>query len=356
MGVGSNAQTLVARVGVIVPLLGFVHGCSSEQPIGSVFGGSGTESGAADSGDAGDATGTSGSSADGIRYDVAGGTGGGGCNPDAGDACGCTKVDLLFVVDNSLSMQRNQELLRDAFPSMVDAMFDSLPPATSLHVGVTTTEMGYTGSGGSSTNCVTTPQPSDGTIWDVYLTPEEGDSGRPDGQGRLRVIDGKAFYAIDTDADAATRQAFESWFGQAVVAGESGSNIEMSSAAAAWAGHPANAGTNAGFLRDAGAVFAVVFLQDEHDQTPEDAVNLLAMLEQQKQACGGLDCIVGGGFINTMCAPETPIGAMLDAFSDSVIDQLPFGGFGGTADLDGLLSDLLTNVIAQKCDEIPPEG
>lgn len=56
------------------------------------------------------------------------------------DEDGCKKIDLLFVVDNSGSMQTEQTNLIAAFPEFVDAMTTLLPAAADFHVGVTTTD------------------------------------------------------------------------------------------------------------------------------------------------------------------------------------------------------------------------
>jgi hypothetical protein len=54
---------------------------------------------------------------------------------------GCTKIDFLFVIDNSNSMANEQALLIDAFPGFVAAIEDGLPQATDFHVGVTKTDV-----------------------------------------------------------------------------------------------------------------------------------------------------------------------------------------------------------------------
>lgn len=56
---------------------------------------------------------------------------------------GCTKVDLLFVVDNSESMLGEQENLIGSFPGFIEAMRTSLVDADSYHVGVTTTDSNF---------------------------------------------------------------------------------------------------------------------------------------------------------------------------------------------------------------------
>jgi hypothetical protein len=324
-------------------------------------------SGGADSnesapGDSIDDTGADDDDGGGPKLDVgametADGGDGGACVND----CGCTAVDLLFVIDNSVSMNDYQVALGQAFPSFADAIIAALPAGTNLHVGVTSTEMGYSNSG-STSNCVATgnglPQE------DFYVTPDEMDSGRNGAQGRLYVAQGMPYFDIDTDAPAAEVQALRDWFAAASNIGEGGSNIEMSSAAAGWATDPANAGTNAGFLRDEGAVLVVFFLQDEPDQSDAPGMSMqeigdamLAKIAAAKTGCGGLQCVVGGGFVDQGCLDENGLGVLLDGLpKPPVIAELPDEDTVGPADFVPLLEDTLAQVIAQTCDEIEPEG
>lgn len=59
---------------------------------------------------------------------------------EGGDDDGCQKVDLLFVIDNSGSMHDNQVNLIASFPSLVQAMQDSLVDVDDYHVGVVGTD------------------------------------------------------------------------------------------------------------------------------------------------------------------------------------------------------------------------
>jgi len=64
------------------------------------------------------------------------------------------KIDLLFVVDNSQSMEAEQQKLREQFPMMIEALTtgDSdgdgetdFPPASDLHLAVISTDLGLPG-------------------------------------------------------------------------------------------------------------------------------------------------------------------------------------------------------------------
>jgi len=278
-----------------------------------------------------------------------------------GTDCGCTSVDLLFVIDNSTSMNDYQVALGQAFPTFADAIIAALPPGTNLHVGVTSTEMGYSNAG-STTNCEATgnglPQE------EFYVTPDVTDTGKNGAQGRLYVADGLAYFDIDTDAPPAEVQQLRDWFAAAANIGEGGSNVEMSSAAAGWATDPANAAANAGFLRDEGAVLVLFFLQDEPDQSDAPGMSMPdvgeAMLEKiaaAKAGCGGLQCVVGGGFVQQGCLPENALGVLLGGLDQPpAIGELPDDDAVGPGDFEPLLEDTLAQVIAQTCDEIRPEG
>lgn len=61
----------------------------------------------------------------------------------AGEAPGeeaCAAVDLLYVIDNSQSMEDNQQSLVDSFPGFVAAITSELPSVSGFRVGVTTTD------------------------------------------------------------------------------------------------------------------------------------------------------------------------------------------------------------------------
>ena len=294
----------------------------------------------------------------------------------AGEGCntGCTFVDLLFVIDNSGSMGDYQAALGLAFPQFAETLVASLPPGTNVHVGVTSTEMGYSSMGSTSiTNGSCTfigdgDQPNDA----FYVTPDAMDSGRNGAQGRLYDPGGgEYFYDFDTD-DAAAIGGLQSWFSSAVNIGEGGSNIEMSSAPAGWVADPANAATNAGFIRDEGAVLVVFFMQDEPDQTPSQidgmpaGPQLLEKLAAAKSGCGGTACIVAGGFLAAnACNADgnLPLDDFLAGVGESpVVAPLPNENTAeddpqaAADEMNQTLSDTLASVIAATCDQIPPAG
>lgn len=72
----------------------------------------------------------------GINFTPDGGAGAGG----GSEFDGCKKVDVLFVVDNSTSMEDEQQALVSAFPGFVKTMKQKLAKAESYHVGVVTSD------------------------------------------------------------------------------------------------------------------------------------------------------------------------------------------------------------------------
>lgn len=68
-----------------------------------------------------------------------------GATPDGGDApieLGCHKIDFLFVIDNSLSMEDEQANLIANFPDFIEGIQGTLDDVSDYHVGVVTSD-GY---------------------------------------------------------------------------------------------------------------------------------------------------------------------------------------------------------------------
>jgi hypothetical protein len=281
--------------------------------------------------------------------DTGAGDDGGGSGSGSGSgevAEGCQYVDLLFVIDNSPSMGKYQTALAAAFPSFVDAIYSELPAGVDVHVGITTTSF-YTGSCSESvSNCVSTASAQE--INSHYIAPTAGNTGTNGEQGRLYRYAGKNYFAANTsDLD---RNPLKQWFsGAAVEAGESGCSFEMASAAAGYAAHPANAATNAGFIRDLNGVLVIIFLSDEPDKSPEGMAAYHQMITAAKQGCGGDACIIAAGIINpcTMTVNNV-IWQTLNAFGEPPI----IGNIGDTANYSKVVGDALAQVVQQTCESI----
>lgn len=289
----------------------------------------------------------------------------------AGEACetGCTAVDLLFVIDNSGSMGDYQAALGLAFPDFATTLSEVLPPGTNVHVGVTSTEMAYSSAGNTSVTNGACSFIGDGdqTHDAFYVPPTEMDTGRNGAQGRLYDAGGGQTYAeFVTGEDLGDAQA---WFSNAANIGEGGSNIEMSAVPVGWVFDPVNDATNDGFLRDEGAVLVVFFLGDEPDQSPADVDGqpagawVLDRVAEAKAGCGGLQCVIAGGFLQSnACSADgnLPLDDFLAGMDDPpVVGELPFfepAPAELAEDMNDLLSSTLANVIVETCEDITPEG
>jgi hypothetical protein len=343
-----------------------VAGCGASNSVG-IFG----EGGELDGGDLGSVTVVSGSTAteegpagtdtsagpgttgavdgsdDGIKLDVAAGDLGNASCIEGG--CFCTAVDILFVIDNSPSMGPYQEQLAFAFPTFVDAMWANLPDGTDLHVGITTTSF-FSGSCAESTmNCATAQTPQE--VLDHYITPDVMSTGVNGEQGRLFEHDGKRYYEATVGGDP---WPLKIWFSEAAVsAGEVGCSYEMMAAGAAYPFHAANAMHNAGFLRDDGSVLVIFFLTDEPDKSPEGVQTYVDMVAAAKPVCGGLDCAIAAGIVETCIMG---VDNVLWQFLQSFPDPPMVGSIDDPAGYEDVIGGALAQVIAQTCDDIVPEG
>lgn len=282
-----------------------------------------------------------------------GAPGTGGSNPDDPQG-GCSAVDVLFVLDNSGSMQNEQQRLVQAFPAFIEAMYESLPPATDLHVGVTTTSFCTSGGSHGETMCV--PNEPDDEILASYTTPTDGMASGNGYQGRLVESGGQHYFATNTsDPD---KWPLTMWFSDAAAdVGAEGCAFEFTAAGAAYAAHPANDATNGGFIRDEGTVLVLFLLSDEGDQSPEALAFYHDTIVAKKAACGGDKCIVAGGLIREECIgvddPRAVIWKFLNLFGEEPV----WGPIeGSSADYVEVLAGSLSQIVAQTCDEIEPEG
>ncbi len=261
----------------------------------------------------------------------------------------CNFVDILFVIDNSLSMNDYQVQLALQWGSFVDAMWENLPVGTNLHVGMTTTSF-YDGSCSEAVfNCQTTA--SDSAILAHYITPDMGNTGVNGEQGRLFEWDGQRYFEATVGDDSSDLQQ---WFSQAAVAaGETGCSFEMMSAAAGYAFHPANAVFNDGFLRDEGAVLVIVVLTDEPDKSPEGAATYHQMVVDAKAGCGGDDCVIVTGIYDQCIEGNNN---ELYQFLQLFPNFTPDGDIDQPLDYANVVGTALAQVIGETCDQIPPAG
>jgi hypothetical protein len=276
---------------------------------------------------------------------------------------GCNAIDLLFVIDNSASMNTYQMALSDAFPSFIDALWEALPTDTNVHVGIITTDFGSPGCSGATEGtsaCQSTATAAEITMH--YDTPLNAPSEINGAQGRLFEYSGQNFFEASTNDD---NDALSTWFsGAATAAGENGCTFEMPVAAPGWAFTSPNVGevssTNDGFLRNEGTVLLLFFLTDEPDKSPESITTHRDRVLAAKQGCGGDQpddiCVVTAGFIPA-CTIDVnqKLWQYMIAFGEGE-DDVRWGEITDTTAYDELVGTVLADTIAEVCQAIPPVG
>ena len=169
----------------------------------------------------------------------------------------CTKIDFLFVIDDSGSMGDEQERLIDGFPGFL-ASVESAIAQYDYHMMVVTT--GYRPPVGENYSCDETIgagriATGDGTECGMFEAEVEGEPTK-------RYAD-----AETTDEDALT-----DLFSCVADVGVKGSGAELPvwAMAQALTAHTKPGGCNAGFLRD-DAILVVTIITDEEDDAMSDS-------------------------------------------------------------------------------------
>jgi hypothetical protein len=293
----------------------------------------GAEASATDSesdGDTGD-TGDTG----GVRFDV--GSAGGGT--DVPMAVECQNVDLLFVIDNSASMQSEQASLVASFGGFVAGIQTALESAKSYHIGVVTTDnYAYNA-------------PSCRSLGALVTRTGGGASSNTD---CLPFASGMR-YLDDSEPDLASKFAC---IGQVGISGSSG---EMQAEAGYRAVSPAlNAAgaCNEGFIRE-DALLIVVIITDEDDKGGfviggsegepidwfetfvsykggiEENIVVLSLVGGPNNSCGAEHCVrlismtnmFTNGSIGDICAPsyETFFTDAVDVIDEACTNFTPPG-------------------------------
>lgn len=188
------------------------------------------------------------------KLDVGDGAGSEGQGEGGTDDTGCHAVDLLFVIDDSISMDDEQAGLIAAFPDFIDAMQTELADTDGYHIGVVTTDeyAGDTSCGQARGTLVTRTAgtASSNAVCDPYSS-------------------GKRFMTEQDDLDAR--------FACAAQVGTAGDPDErpMESMLAALSPAQLTMGAcNEGFLRD-DALLVVVVITDEEDDHEMGGCNAL---------------------------------------------------------------------------------
>lgn len=220
-------------------------------------------------------------------------------DPDVNPVEPCSSLDVLFVLDNSLSSARLHREVAETFPGFVAHLRTAFDDSISVHLGITTTSFSAASASESILNCE-----SQATIEEVlehYNPPGFADTNENGGQGRLYQYDGRTYYSGHlSDAEMLT------WFEAATAAiGTHGCALEMDAAAAAYATSSDNDATNAGFVRDTGSLLIIIIVTEDPDKSPEAIEAYLSMIASAKRDCGGLDCVVAAGIVRERCFAGT---------------------------------------------------
>ena len=200
---------------------------------------------------------------------IGGGSGGG----DGSTKSGCEKIDFLFIVDNSVSMENEQSQLVAAFPGFISTIESTVNAGSNYHVMVADTdEWGrcntanpWTGIDPSSTTCnayikSTVFQECDKALGGGVIHP----AGQYASNKICPIPDGRR-YLVQGDPNVDTT------FGCMAQVGVAGHSSERPMDALLAAVSPAlngPGGCNEGFLRD-DALLAITFISD--DPNYEDA-------------------------------------------------------------------------------------
>ena len=376
----------------LASMLGVAAGCPSSANDGELFGGAGqtgigaTDDGADGAGPDGGDVGTSDAGQDdqgadddgaddGIKLDVA--TPGGDGADDGGSTAGCDKVDFLFVIDNSGSMEDEQQALIASFPGFMSTIQDTLQ-AQDYHVMVVDTD-GDGGGGGSTLTCINgtctcSPSPA---CCDLVCSMSDECNGFPCddlpggecdgtiGAGKIYREDGTLCLSEDgprfMDDQAADLGAQFACAAQVGTFG-SGNEIPMQSMLEAVSEPMKQPGScNEGFLRD-DAIAVVTFITDEEDveKSPGDPAQWHQGLVDAKG--GNEDAIVVLGLFGDHDQPggtctngdEAEPAPRLRQFVESFADR----GFSGSVcagDYSPFFAEAV-GIIDVTCDEFEPEG
>jgi hypothetical protein len=178
---------------------------------------------------------------------------------DEASSSGCKKVDLLFVIDNSGSMEDEQANLVASFPGFIDGIRNQLADAEGYHVGVITSDLYFDL---ADPGCL-----MEGTL--ITRTSGMGSSN----QQCDPYSSGKRFMTEEDDLAAKFACAAQ------VGIGGDGNERPIQTMLAALS-DPMNApgGCNDGFVRD-DALLVVVIITDEEDdhETAAEACDMTAL-------------------------------------------------------------------------------
>ncbi len=231
---------------------------------------------------------------------------------------GCKKVDFLFVIDNSASMEDNQAALIASFPGFIDTIKTTLSASNDYQIMVVDTDddgrckKPCTADAAASSFCAVVPNACNAKLDDCDVTRGAGVV-HPVGEFSSNVvcpITGGNRYMLPTEPDLAGTFACVAKVG---VAGNPSERPMNGMTEALTPAINAPGGCNAGFVRD-DALLVILFISDdpnlEDEGTPQlwydavlaakkgnkDAVVVAGLIPPKDMDCNGK--VVGDNFIN----------------------------------------------------------
>ena len=232
---------------------------------------------------------------DGTKLDLAPDADGGAAT-DGGDA-GCEKIDLLFVIDNSGSMQTEQNNLIAAFPEFASTIQQVLPDASDLHIAVTTTDdLGLQPGAFGQDAQPFAEDPCMNQLGGLVdrATPPDGNSGygAPCGFGS-----GERYM---TNSPALAEE-----FACAAAVGVHGNGLERHADALINALDPTDA-CSAGFVRDDALLVIVVITDEDDDWSEPDISDVQARVDQWYAAIEAVEGGVETNVVFTLISGGSP--------------------------------------------------
>lgn len=215
-----------------------------------------------------DSSGNSGNVTGGAKFDLAAAD----LNTDStgGTQTGCTKIDFLFVIDNSTSMEDNQQALADSFPGFIAGIETALGDVTDYHVMVVDTD--------EASRCVTLCDTPNDPLFDKFCAEDNGYACKAALEECDSVRGAGVVHPVGSDASNVKCQIagglrymtsaepnLESTFACVAKVGTAGAPAEKPmNAIQAAVGYGLNSpgGCNAGFLRE-DAILVITFLSDD---------------------------------------------------------------------------------------------
>ena len=238
-----------------------IGSASASTGTGGMDAGSGQEAGSGGPG-SGQEAGSGGPGSEGPSFDV-------GSEPTSGTGSGedgCQKVDFLFVIDNSASMDDEQAALIGAFPGFMQTIQDTLSAGSDYHIMVADTDdWGRCSPGDCGHDTCNDPMAGQYACMDIFDTCDQTRGAgvvHPAGEFATNapcVLFGGNRYIIEGEPDLTA--AFEC-VAKVGVAGNPSERPMNGMTEALSPALNAAGGCNAGFLRD-DAILVITFISDD---------------------------------------------------------------------------------------------